>query len=93
VRKIPILLIVLFFSISAYSADNCLRVTKKLWVLQNQIVDKSFRKLSPGAWAQYSHNIKAVYLGQQVSPKTGHKLHVIEYIDRSAAQIWYKLPV
>lgn len=64
---------------------------KKLWVLQNQIVDKSFRQLSPGAWAQYSNNIKAVYLGEQVSPKTGHKLYVIEYTGGSVGQIWYKL--
>lgn len=90
-RKGVILLIVLFFSGLAYSADNCLGVAQRLWVLQNQIVDKSFRQLSAGAWAQYISNIKAVYLGEQVSPKTGMKLHVIEFTGGPVGQIWYKL--
>jgi len=90
-KKVVILLAFLFFSGQAYSADNCLKIEKKLWILQNQIVDKSFRQLSPGAWAKYSSNIKAVYLGKQISPKTGKKLYVIEYTGGPAGQIWYKL--
>lgn len=93
-KKVVILLVILLFSGLAYSADNCLKIEKKLWILQNQIVDNSFRKLSAGAWAQYTFNasnIKAVYLGKQVSPKTGMKLYVIEYTGVPAGQIWYKL--
>ena len=91
-KKVVIFLAVLLFSSFAYSADNCLKIEKKLWVLQNQIVDKSFRKLLPGAWAKYSSNMKAVYLGEQVSPKTGMKLYVIEFTgEGSMEQIWYKL--
>jgi len=90
-KKVVILLAVLLFSSLSYSADNCLKIEKKLWVLQNQIVDKSFRQLPPGTWAKYSSNIKAVYLGKMVSSKTGMKLHVIEYSGGPVEQIWYKL--
>jgi len=90
-KKVVISLAVLLFSGLAYSADNCIKIEKRLWALQNQIVDKSFRQLPPGAWAKYTPNIKAVYLGQEVSPKTGMKLYVIEYTGGPVWQIWYKL--
>ncbi|SMC18741.1 hypothetical protein SAMN02746041_00515 [Desulfacinum hydrothermale DSM 13146] len=90
-KKGVVLFIILFFLTPAYSADHCLEVARRLWALQNQIVAKSFRQLPPGAWAQYASNIKAVYLGQQVSPRTGMKLHVIEFTGGPTGQIWYQL--
>lgn len=89
-RKIVVLVVILFVSVTAQWADNCLEVAQKIWTLQNQIVNQSFQQLPVGAWAQYG-NLKAVYLGEQLSPKTGMKLHVIEISGGPVGQIWYKL--
>ena len=81
-----------FLSIKAYSANNCLDIAKRLYELQNQIVDKSFRHLPVGTWAKYGKGSKAVYLGRQISPKTGLELYVIEFTGGSTVgQIWYRL--
>ena len=95
-RKFVVLFIIFipfaFSSIQAYSADKCFDVAKRLYELQNQIVDKSFRRLSIGTWAKYGESSKAVYLGRQISPKTRLKLYVIEFTSGSASgQIWYRL--
>jgi len=91
-RGIISIVVILLFLSSAFSMDNCLKVEKELWILQNQIVEKSFKELHYGAWAKYASNLKAVYLGKQVSPKTGMKLYVIEFTGEGpVGQIWYKL--
>lgn len=93
-KKIFILLNIFFFSAIAYSFDKCLEIEHKLWMLQNKIVLQSFQKLPKGAWAKYgfdNYNIKAVNLGEQISPKTGKKLYVIEFNGGPVEQIWYKI--
>jgi len=94
-RKFVVFIIFILFafsSIQAYSADKCFDVAKRLYELQNQIVDKSFRHLSIGTWAKYGESSKAVYLGRQISPKTRLKLYVIEFTSGPTSwQIWYKL--
>lgn len=80
---------VIFAGLS-YSSSNCLEIASKLWKLQNKIVEESFINLTPGAWAQYD-TTKAVFLGQQKSPKTGVKLYVVEFQGKPAGQIWFRI--
>ncbi len=90
-RKVAIFLSLILTTTIGYGANNCLEVAQSLWSLQNQIVEKSFEQLTPGAWAQYNNGFKAVYLGKRVSPNTGKELYVIEYHGRQVGQIWYKI--
>lgn len=81
---------IVIFAGMSYSYTNCLETASKLWKLQNEIVENSFRNLTPGAWAKYD-TTKAVFLGQRKSPKTGLNLYVIEFQGRPAGQIWFRL--
>ncbi len=98
-KKAAFLLVFLFlFSLTAYAggqSEGCLKIANKLYVLQNKIVDKSFRNLKKGAWALYStesgDKTKAVYWGLQKSPKTRKKYYMIEFQGKPAGQVWYKL--
>jgi len=87
---IPFAIFMVLFAGLLYSSNNCLQAASKLWKLQNKIVEKSFRNLPLGAWARYD-TTKAVFLGQQKSPKTGMNLYVIEFQGRPAGQIWFRL--
>ncbi len=89
-KKAVVFLVVFLFSTVAYSADGCLNRAKKLQALQNRIVEKSLRKLPRGAWADYGI-AKVVYLGRQVSPKSGKRLEVIEVSGKVTGQLWYKI--
>ena len=86
---LTIIFLFLFISFS-YAVTDCKIVAKKLHNLQNEIIEKSFRNLSPGSWADYGE-IKAVYLGKKVSSHTGLKLRVVEFQGTPAGQLWFKL--
>lgn len=89
-KKLIFISLFLFFIHSYIFSGNCLNDAKKLHDLQNEIITKAFFNLPPGSWAQHG-NIKAIYLGKMVSPKTGLKLRVIEFQGRPAGQLWFKL--
>lgn len=91
-KRAVILMMLLFLSARVCPANECLKMEKKLWKLQNQIVEQSFRNLPAGAWARYASGLTLVYLGLQVSPKTGKRLYVVEFSGGGpVGQIWYKL--
>ena len=85
-----IIIFLLIFSPFSYAITDCKIVAKKLHNLQNEIIEKSFRTLPTGSWADYGV-IKAVYLGKKISPQTGLKLRVVEFQGTPAGQLWFKL--
>ena len=90
-KTITSIVIFLFLFLSfSYAVTDCKIVAKKLHKLQNEIIEKSFRTLPPGSWADYGV-MKAVYLGEKISPKTGLKLRVVEFQGKSSGQLWFKL--
>ncbi len=95
-RKMVLLLVLMFLlPFPAFAGSNCIKTAEKIYVLQNQIVNKSFSQLKKGAWALYStkggEKTKAVYWGREVSPKTGKNFYMIELQGKPAGQVWYKL--
>ncbi len=93
-RKKGILLVLSFFLLSNVllsTNPNCMELAKRIYDLQNRIVESSFIQLSPGAWATYSKNVKIVYLGEKISPKTGKKLRVLEFQSPFKGQLWFRI--
>ena len=89
-RRIGAVLLLLFFTVSAASAGSCLKEAEGLSRLQNRLVRRSLQKLPPGAWASYG-TVRVVYLGRQVSPKSGKRLDVIEVSGAATGQVWYRV--
>jgi len=92
-KKRVLTFFLLFFvvlSFLSYAVTDCKIVAKKLHDLQNEIMEKSFRKLPAGSWAQHGKN-RLVYLGEKISPKTGLKLRVVEFQGIPEGQLWFKL--
>ena len=89
-KKAVAALILILFCASLAFADPCVRKARELCDLQNRIARRSFQKLPKGAWASYG-SVRAVFLGQRVSPKSGKRLDVIEVSGDVTGQIWYRV--
>ncbi len=87
---IGILLILVFFNLTLLSDNNCFLSAKKLYDIQNQIIKKAFVELPVGSWALHKE-LKVVYLGEKLSPKSGLKLRVVEFQGQMNAQLWFRI--
>ncbi len=71
-----------------FGGNNTFDTEKKLYDLQNSIVENSFINLQKGAWAEYNDGTKAIYVGEDVID--GMKLRGIEiHFPKGTIQIWY----
>ncbi len=88
-KRNMLFLIFFLLPISPANSAPCIKMARRLSMLQNRIAQQSFQKLSPGAWASFG-SVRIVYLGRQISPKSGKKLRVIEVSGSATGQVWYR---
>lgn len=95
-----LLLVNSFFSLSS-KAQSAQNTEYKLWKLQNNIIEQSFKKIPKGAWVKRKiahrdgYDIeKDVYIGNLRDGATHKKFYVVEIsIAGSINQIWCRFPI
>ncbi len=83
-------LMLVSFNLIISSDSSCFLSAKKLYDIQNQIIKKSFVELPRGSWALHK-DLKVVYIGEKISPKSGLKLRVVEFQGQMNGQLWFRI--